>query len=220
MLDLLQDGETLTERTARDRLARVPEIDLYALLGPPDPVDADPALINAALYRRLLPALRAAFDLVFVDTPVAELHHTTFTELILPEADAILVPVEPDRVTLEGARSWLRAITTPQHSRGGGVDPQKLSLILNRARADVDCGPEDVMDLLPGWRFAGVVPDDRERMQAVSNRRLGGLHADPELEATLFDVLRVVTADPVFETATPSANARHGRWRRLLTGSE
>ncbi|MBC6458078.1 CpaE family protein [Actinomadura sp. HBU206391] len=216
ILDVLQESGALSAQSVRNHLAHLPEIGLYALLGPPDPINADPALINSALYRRILAVLRAAFDLVFIDTPVAELYHTTFTDLILPEADAILVPVEPNRVTLEAARSWLRAITLPQHSRGGGIDPEKLSLILNRARADVDCGPEDVMDLLPGWRFVGVIPDDREWMQAVNNRRLGDLRSSPDLEATLYDILRVVTADPVFETATPSMNGRHTRWRQLL----
>ncbi|MEU6037486.1 hypothetical protein ABZ801_18965 [Actinomadura sp. NPDC047616] len=216
ILDLLRESGTLSAQTVRNHLAHVPDIGLYALLGPPDVVNADPALINSALYRRILAVLRTAFDFVFVDTPVAELYHTTFTDLVLPEADAILVPVEPNRVTLEAARSWLRAITLPQHSRGGGVAPEKLSLILNRARADVGCGPEDVMDLLPGWRFVGLIPDDREWTRAANDRRLGALRAAPELAATLREILRVVTADPVFETAPPPADGQDGRLRRLL----
>ncbi|QKG23347.1 AAA family ATPase [Actinomadura verrucosospora] len=215
VLDLLRSSGALTAETVRGQLAQVPEIELYALLGPPDAVNADPARINSALYRRILTVLRQAFDYVFVDTPVAELYHVTFTDLILPEADAILVPVEPNRVTLETSRSWLKAITMPQHVRGGGVDPRKLGLILNRARADVDCGPEEVMDLLPGWRFVGMIPEDQEWMQAVNARRLTAMHAGPDLQATFRDILEAVTDDPVFGSA-PIESQSKSLWRSLL----
>ncbi|OLT37708.1 hypothetical protein BJF79_05710 [Actinomadura sp. CNU-125] len=218
ILDLLRDTGTLSPSTVRNHLAQLPEVGLYALLGPPDAVNADPALINSALYKRVLAVLRQEFGLVFIDTPVAELYHTTFTDLVLPEADAILVLVEPDRVTLEAARSWLKAITMPRHFHGGGVDPEKVSLVLNRARADVECGPEDVMDLMPGWRFVGMIPEDRAWTRAVNNRRVNALRADPELDAALREILRAVTADPVFDDAAsaPPANGRGGRVRRLL----
>jgi MinD-like ATPase involved in chromosome partitioning or flagellar assembly len=214
ILDLFRASGDLSAETVRGQLAHVPEVDLYALLGPPDAVSADPALINSALYRRIVPVLRQAFDYVFIDTPVAELYHMTFTDLILPEADAILVLVEPNRVTLAAARAWLQAITMPQHSRGGGVAPEKLSLILNRARRDVDCGPEEVMDLMPGWRFVGMIPEDQEWLQAVNTHRLTALHAGPDLEATFRHILRAVTGDPVFEAAP--ASPRASRWRGLL----
>ncbi|MFD0852024.1 hypothetical protein ACFQ07_07315, partial [Actinomadura adrarensis] len=185
----------------RGRLAQVPEAGLHVLLGPPDAVSADPALINSALYRGILATLREAFDYVIVDTPVAELYHLTFADLILPESDTILVPVEPNRITLESAASWLRAITLPQHSRGGGVAPERLSLILNRARADVECGPEDVMDLMPGWRFVGMIPEDREWMQAANGHRLASLRLGADLETTFRGILQAVTGDPVFAAA-------------------
>jgi MinD-like ATPase involved in chromosome partitioning or flagellar assembly len=215
ILDLFRTSATPTPETVRGQLAQVPGIELYALLGPPDAVSADPALINSALYRRILPVLRQAFDFVFVDTPVAELYHVTFTDLILPEADAILVPVEPNRVTLEAARSWLKAITMPQLARGGGVAPDRLSLILNRARADVDCGPEEVMDLMPGWRFVGMIPEDQEWMQAVNTYQLTAMSAGSDLEATFRGILQAVTGDPVFETARIAPQST-SRWRSLL----
>jgi MinD-like ATPase involved in chromosome partitioning or flagellar assembly len=215
VLDLLRAPGRLTAETARGRLAQVPEAGLHVLLGPSDVVSADPALINSALYREILAALREAFDYVIVDTPVAELYHITFADLILPESDAILVPVEPNRVTLESAAAWLRAITLPQHSRGGGVDPERLSLILNRARADVECGPEDVMDLMPGWRFVGMIPEDREWMQAANSHRLASLRLSADLETTFCGILQAVTGDPVFATA-PQATTAPSLAKRLL----
>ncbi|WP_395105147.1 CpaE family protein [Actinomadura sp. SCN-SB] len=218
ILDVFQHPGALNPQALRGHMARIAEIDLYALLGPPDIVAADPAVINAKLYQRIIAALRDAFDFVFVDTPVAELYHTTFTELVLPEADAILVPVEPNRVTLEAAQAWLRAITLPQHSRDGRVDPRKLSLVLNRARGDVDCGPEDVMDLLSGWRLVGVIPDDEEWMQAVNEHRLVGMHVGSGLDETFREILQAVTGETAFGTATldPPGNGRAHRWKKVL----
>ena len=214
VLDLLRTPGPLSPETIRHQLARVPEADLYALLGPPDAAGADPAMINPKLYRRLFDVLRRSFRYVFADTPVAELYHTTFTDLILPEADAIIVPVEPNRVTLEAARSWLRAITLPRHSRGGGVDPEKVSLVLNRARADVECGPDEVMDLMPGWRFIGMIPERPDWQQAANTGRMSGMRAGPDLEATFGGILQAVTGDEVFHAAPVRAPA--GRWRKLL----
>jgi MinD-like ATPase involved in chromosome partitioning or flagellar assembly len=217
ILDLFQTPGALTPGTVRNHLAHIPQINLYALLGPPDAITADPALINSLLYQRILKVLKETFDYVFIDTPVAELYHTTFTDLILPEADAILVPVEPNRVTLAAARSWLQAITLPQHARGGGVDPAKLSLILNRARMDVDCSPEEVMDLMPGWRFIGMIPENEEWMQAVNNHQLLAMEAKAALESTFRNILHVITNDPVFTLALgagPSPGWR--KWKKLL----
>ncbi len=215
VLDLFQETGALAPDTVRGHLAHVPAIDLYALLGPPDTISADPAFINSLLYRRILNVLRETFDYVFIDTPVAELYHTTFTDLILPEADMIVVPVEPNRVTLEAARAWLRAITMPQHSRGGGVDPERLSLLLNRARMDVGCTPEDVMDLMPGWRFVGMIPEDEEWMQSVNDHRVLAMDPSAALNQTLREILQAVTGDPVF-TAAHEEPRKPGRkrWKR------
>ncbi|MEU8310129.1 AAA family ATPase [Actinomadura sp. NPDC048955] len=218
ILDMLRANGSLRVENVRNHLAHIADADLFTLLGPQDVTMADPALINAMLYRRIITVLRQAFDFVFVDTPVAELYHMTFTDLVLPEADAILVPVEPNRVTLEAARAWLSAITMARHSRSGGVDPEKLSLILNRARTDVDCSPEDVMDLMPGWRFVGMIPEDLEWTQAANNRRLNALQIGPDLETTFREILQFVTGDPVFGqslAAQPGAG-RGGIWKRLL----
>lgn len=214
VLDLLRAPSPLSPDTIRHRLAHLPETELYALLGPPEAASADPALVNPNLYLRLFEVLRRSFDYVVVDTPVAEVYHTTFTDLILPEADAIIVPVEPNRVTLESARSWLQAITLPRHSRNGGVDPAKVSLVLNRARADVECGPEEVMDLIPGWRFIGMIPDDPQWQQAANTGQLSSMRPGPDLESTFGLILAAVTNDEAFRSATVRPPV--SRWKRLL----
>ncbi|WP_329246137.1 AAA family ATPase [Actinoallomurus sp. NBC_01490] len=211
ILNLLQAPGALSPETVRDHLARVPEMDLYTLLGPPDGTNADPASIDLASYPRILAVLRQAFDFVFVDTPVAGFHDPTLTDLIFPEADAILVPVEPSRPTLETAHAWLKAITTPQGPQGGGVAPQKLSVVLNRARSGVDCSLEDVMALMPGWRVAGMIPDDGEWTRAVNEHDLMALRCDPKLGAIFRDILQVVTEDPVFGAVAIPTNGRADR---------
>jgi MinD-like ATPase involved in chromosome partitioning or flagellar assembly len=218
ILDLLRTPGGISAETIRNHLAHVPEIGLYALLGPPEAINADPSLIDSLPYQRILAVLRRTFDFVFIDTPVAELYHTTFTDLILPEADMVLVLVESSRVTLEAARSWMKAVTAPRAFRGGGIAPEKLSLVLNRARIDVDCSPEDVMDLLPGWRFVGMIPENHEWMRATNNYQLIAMRPDPELEATFRSILHVLTGDPVFSTAAiaPRSEGVAGRLKSLL----
>ncbi|GAA4497490.1 hypothetical protein GCM10023191_041070 [Actinoallomurus oryzae] len=216
ILDLLHEPGPLTPHTVRDHLAHVPDADLYALLGPPGFTDADAALAGSVPYLRILGLLRQMFDFVFVDTPVAEPHHTTLTDLILREADAILVPVEPSRPTLETIHAWLETITMPPYSRGGGVAAEKLSLILNRARPDVGCGPEEIMRIMDGWRFVGRVPHDREWTRAVNASRLIAFNGDPELDAVFSGILRAATEDPVFATAMGSPSGGRRRRRRIL----
>ncbi|MEV5751301.1 AAA family ATPase [Actinoallomurus sp. NPDC052308] len=218
VLDLLKTSSGFSSETIRNQIAHVPQLGLYALLGPPEAINADPSLVNSLPYQRIINALRKTFDFVFIDTPVAEVYHTTFSDLILPAADAILVPVEPSRVTLEAVQSWLRAITMPRHSRGGGVSPEKLSLLLNRARADVDCSPEDVMDLLPGWRFVGMIPEDHEWMRAANNYQPIALRADPALDTAFRSILQVLTEDPIFGTAPIQSSAKtvSSRFKKIL----
>jgi MinD-like ATPase involved in chromosome partitioning or flagellar assembly len=218
ILDVLQEPGALSADTVRDHFARLPESDLHVLLGPPDVIKADPTLIKSVQYRRILEVLRKAFDFVFVDTPVAGLYDTTFTDLVLPEADAILVPVDPSRVTLEASRAWLTAITAPKSSQGGGVAHEKLSLILNRVNTDAECERKDVMDLMADWRFVATIPEDEKWMQVENNRSLRSLHAAPDLEAIFRDILQAVTGDPVFGAAAPapSASGRGAFWKRLL----
>lgn len=214
ILDLLQAPGALSPEAVRQHLAYVPQIGLHALLGPPDSGSADPSTINFRLYRQILTVLRQAFDFVFIDTPVAEQHHTTFADLILPEADAILVPVEPNRVTLDAVGSWLSAVTASQSPQGPQVSPEKIFMILNRARSDVECGPEEVMDRLRSWRFIGLIPENRGWLRAVNTRQLLELRIDPDLEATFRGILQTVTGDPVFGTVTAAPPA--SRWKNLL----
>ncbi|MGI5224385.1 AAA family ATPase [Actinoallomurus iriomotensis] len=216
ILDLLHAPGPLSPDTVRDHLAHVPDLDLYALLGPPDLTSADPASVGSAPYLRIIALLREVFDYVFIDTPVAEPHRTTLTDLILREADAVLVPVEPSRPTLETIHSWLERITMPPSSRGGGVAPEKLSLILNRARADVGCGPEEIMRIMDGWRFVGRIPHDREWTRAVNGGKLVASNGDPELDAVFGGILRAATEDPVFATAMGSPNGGGGRRRGII----
>ncbi|MFB9830837.1 AAA family ATPase [Actinoallomurus acaciae] len=214
ILDLLQAPWTSSAQAVRENLANIPEVGLYALLAPSDALSVDLSVING-LYRRILTVLRQTFDFVFIDTPVAEPRHGTFVDPTLPEADAILVPVEPDRVTLEAVRSWLAAITEPGHQEGGEISPEKIFMIVNRARPDVECGPEEVMNQLGGWRFAGLIPEDEGWMRAVNTRRLTSVRMGSELERTLQEILGAVSDDPVF--AVPEGGlSGMSRWKKLL----
>ncbi|WP_345465991.1 AAA family ATPase [Actinoallomurus oryzae] len=195
--DLLQAPWSLSPGAVRDNLASIPEIGLYALLAPQDIVSVDRSRIDA-LYRRILAVLRQTFDFVFIDTPVTEPADRTFLDRVLAGADAVLVPVEPDRVTLEAVGSWLSALVTPERQGGGGIPPEKILMILNRTRPDVGCGPKEVMDQLGGWRFAGLVPEDEGWMRAVNTHRPASVRPGPDLERTLRGILAAISDDPAF----------------------
>jgi MinD-like ATPase involved in chromosome partitioning or flagellar assembly len=217
VLDLIQAPWTPSAQAVRQNLANIPEIDLYALLAPQDVVSVDFSTIDS-LYRRILTVLRQTFDFVFIDTPVAVLNHRTFLDLVLPEADAVLVPVEPDRVTLEAIRSWLSAIITPTQQGGSEISPEKIFMILNRAGSDVECGPKEVMDQLGDWRFAGLIPEDEGWMRAVNTGQLTSVRMGPDLEKTLQGILGAVSDDPVFARSERDRSNKplSGRWKKLL----
>ena len=61
------------------------------------------------------------------------------------------------------------------HSLAADELPEKLSLVLNRARSDVGCSPE-VIGLLGGWRFVGLIAEDEGWARAVNTHRLIDLH--------------------------------------------
>jgi MinD-like ATPase involved in chromosome partitioning or flagellar assembly len=198
VLDLLQAPGAFSAQAVRDHLAHIPETGLYALLSPPNVVSASPSVISSTLYHQIITVLRQTFDFVFVDTPVAESYHRTFVDLILLEADAILVPVEPNRVTLATVRTWLSAITRPKPSQGRQISPEKIFVILNRARSDVGYGPEEVMERLRGWRFVGLIPEDEGWRRAVNTRQLMSLRIRPDIARTLQGILRAVSHDSMF----------------------
>ncbi|GLY86652.1 hypothetical protein Airi02_045810 [Actinoallomurus iriomotensis] len=217
VLDLLQAPWSPAADTVRQSLTSVSEIGLYALLAPQDVVSVDRSRIDS-LYRRILPVLRQTFDFVFIDTPVAESNHRTFLDLVLTEADVILVPVEPDRVALEAIGSWLSALVTPQQQGGGGVPPEKIFVILNRARPDVECGPKEVMDQLGGWRFAGLIPEDEGWMRAVNTPQPASVRPGPDLERTLRGILAAISDDPAFAMTAGDRSIMPltSRWKKLL----
>ncbi|WP_433470056.1 AAA family ATPase [Spirillospora sp. CA-128828] len=219
ILDLLDTPEELSATSVRRYLAHKPEIGLHALLGPPDTVSADPDLLDSTLFRRILTVLRGAFDFVFVDTPVAKPYHPTFTELLLPESDAILVPIAPNRVALETAHAWLTAITRPK-PMGGEVSPEKISLILNHTRSDAEYGSAEATRLLPGWQFVGTVPENKRWVKAVNNHQMMELPTSPDLDVTLRGILKAVSDDPVFADPGGMVRTRGSRsFRLLLAGS-
>jgi cellulose biosynthesis protein BcsQ len=196
VLDLIRNPGGLTMERIGTFLLQPPGTDLSVLLGPPSAADADPAVINAALYRKILHVLREIYGVIFVDTPVAEFYHELFSQLVLPKADYILVPVEPNRVTLEDTKGWLTAITAPRHTGGGGVDRNKIALVLNRARAGVNCDPEDVQDIMSGWRFAGMIPDSDEWQAAINRGQLGDLQKLRDLDTVFRHILALATDQP------------------------
>ncbi|RJL21212.1 hypothetical protein D5H75_37735 [Bailinhaonella thermotolerans] len=211
IVDLVRQPEAITPGRIDDYLVHHDQIALSALLGPPDAMMANPGTVNAGVYQQIIEILRDLYAYIVVDTPVAELYHDTFIDLVLPQADHIVVPLEPNRVTLEDAAGWLSAITAPAHAGGNGVDRAKIALVLNRARIGVNLDPDEVSGVMSGWRFIGMIPESDDWLQAVNTHQLLALQGNRELDAIFRSMLTELTGDAQFAIAGPASDAPRKR---------
>lgn len=214
ILDLVGDPGAVDPESIGRFLSHLPDIGLSALLGSPSPEQALPSVLSPELCRGLLRTLRVVFPYVVVDTPVAEFHHRLFSDAVLPEADALVVPVAPNLIALEKTLAWLDAITAPHHAGGGAFPAQRVTLVHNRARLGVACDPEQVQSVMAGWRFAGMIPEHERWPRAANTGQLPGLNGDPRVDAVLSGIWHHATADPLFATSRPERRRRFGRRAR------
>lgn len=211
ILDLVADPGGLAPESISRFLNHLPDIGLSALLGSPSPEQALPSVLSPELCRGVLRTLREVFPYVVVDTPVAEFHHRLFSEAVLAEAGALVVPVAPSLIALDKTLAWLRAITAPHHAGGGAFPAQRVTLVHNRARLGVACDPEQVQSVMAGWRFAGMIPEHERWPRAANTGKLPGLEGDPRLDAVLAGIWHHTTSDPVFAADRPERRRRFGR---------
>lgn len=174
--------------------------NLSALLGPARVVDADTNFINAYLYKQVLEVLTELYDYIFIDTPVAEFYHATFSEFALPSANFIIVPVAPSLTTLTNVDNWLRQITSPKHTGGNGVDRSKVGVVLNRAQENIDCSPETVRENLANWTFIGMIPETAEWKRAENNFEIVATKNYHELTDAFTRILYAATGEEALKS--------------------
>lgn len=221
VIDLMRDPSGLSVERITNYLIARPDLGVSLLLGPASISEADPTYINGALYTAILHILRQLFDYIVIDTPVAEKYHDIFADFVLPQADALIVPVNPNYPTLMNTELWLRNITSPQHAGGEGFDPQKAFVVLNQARTDVGCNEDQVKHELAQWQFIGSIPDTAAWKKACNEFEIIANKNFSELNYSFAQILYAVTHEQtLLETARPpaaaSAPSAMTRLRRIL----
>ena len=169
---IVRDPSSISRERLGQFLVHRPDLGISALLGPATPMDANPVYINSKLYNQVIEPLKEMYDYIVIDTPVAEKYHDILSSFALPQADYIVVPVTPNWAALMNADSWLNAVCTPRHSGGDGVDERKVGIVLNRAKATVDCSEEDVRQELSRWNFIGLIPENDAWQRCDNNGEL------------------------------------------------
>lgn len=223
--DLVRNPNLLTSNRIEEALAYSEKHNIHALLGPPAVKDARPDVIHHDMFKQILDLLRNQFDYILVDTPVGEFYHDML-RMVLPEANYIITPLHPARVTLDDIEAWLNNITAPRHANGYGIDARKIGLVLNRAKLNIGLDPADVEDRLSGWKFIGMFPDSDEWQLAENTGGLIGANPPRELADVFRHMLYEATYDKDILDSAPSAaplgsrserRKRRGWLRRLLS---
>jgi cellulose biosynthesis protein BcsQ len=195
---IADDPSYMTRERILDGLVTKPEFNLSVLLGPSTPDEGNPININAQLYSEILDLLKAHFDYVLIDTPVAEKYHDIFTHFALKRADYIVVPVAPSFPTLHNNDSWLQqAVTLPKHAGGAGLDPSQIGIVLNREEDGIGCSVDDVRMTMARWNFLGSIPETKEWKLANNKSQLVVAGNFAELHQAFATVLYAATGEPV-----------------------
>jgi cellulose biosynthesis protein BcsQ len=217
IVTLNKSGANVTPERIAENLLHLGRYNLDVLLGPAQKKDASPAHINGALYRTVVEQLRSMYDYIIIDTPVAELYHNIFQDLVLPTADYLCVCVAPNNATLVNAHQWLGEITNPRAAGGYDFDANKIGILLNRAEDDIGFTESDVREALGTYRFLSAIPETKEWKKSINEGRLIAPENYAELSAPMAQALSAITNDPVLEDAIAvPAPKRAGLFARIL----
>lgn len=170
ILDVAKNLTSITPENIRDYMVYSQEGHFFALLGPDNPVQADPTLITPGLYNRILSIMRQTFDYIVIDTPVAEYYHAIVRDFAVREADRIVTVVTPNWTTVINTASYLRAIV--DEPTGPRAPVEKIGWVFNQSLEDVDCSVEDAKQHLSRFRYLGEVPFTEDWLRAANNAEL------------------------------------------------
>jgi MinD-like ATPase involved in chromosome partitioning or flagellar assembly len=183
------------------------DLNTAFLLGPALTEDANPRWITPQLYRASIDALRVHYDYIFVDSPVAEFHHDLFSDCLLPSADFMVVPVNPDYRSIHQTDRWLRAITKSKHEGGVGFDPRRAGIVLNRQSDDVGADEPQVRTELANWQWIGAIPESKAWQRAANEEEVVATQNYPELATAFTHILYTVTGEEALREELAAAKA-------------
>jgi MinD-like ATPase involved in chromosome partitioning or flagellar assembly len=196
-------------------ILHMPNLHTSFLLGPTGVDDANPLWITPELYAHAVEVLRSLYDVILIDTPVAEFHHDMFDRFVIPYADYIAVPVTPDIVTLQNTDNWLQGICQSAHQGGKGFDRDRIGIILNMAQDGVGMGEAEVQRNLAGWNFLGSVPASKVWQAARNEEEIVATRNYAEVNAAFSRILGSITQDPDILAGGVQAapeNVKRSKW--------
>ena len=192
----MQNQQLLSEDQILQGLVHRDDLNMSFLLGPATPDEANPEWVTPQLYAEIVRLLRKHYDYIFIDTPVAEKYHSLFRDFVLARSDYLIVPVNPNIATLLNTQNWLSsAVVAPAHQEGAGFAPEKVGVVLNRAKDNIDCSVEDVRANLSMWQFIGSVPETDEWQRANNRYQLVANMNYSELNEAFAEVLYRATGE-------------------------
>lgn len=196
IIDLVQNQQLLSEDQILQGLVHRDDLNMSFLLGPATPDEANPEWVTPQLYAEIVRLLKKHYDYIFIDTPVAEKYHSLFRDFVLARSDYLIVPVNPNIATLLNTQNWLSsAVVAPAHQEGAGFAPEKVGIVLNRAKDNIDCSVEDVRANLSMWQFIGSVPETDEWQRANNRYQLVANMNYSELNEAFAEVLYRATGE-------------------------
>jgi MinD-like ATPase involved in chromosome partitioning or flagellar assembly len=196
-------------------ILHMPNLHTSFLLGPTGVDDANPLWITPELYAHAIEVLRSCFDILIVDTQVAEFHSEMFDRFVIPHADFIAVPVTPDIVTLQNTDNWLQGICQSKHQGGKGFDRDRVGIILNMAQDGVGMGEPEVQRNLASWNFLGSVPASKVWQAARNEEEIVATRNYAEVNAAFSRILGAITHDPDILAGSAPAQAddtKRSKW--------
>lgn len=195
--DIARDPAYRTPAQIQKWMAHFPDINVDVVLGPNTVEEANPTWITNDLFNTVANSLRELYDIIFIDCPVAEPHREIFLEFILPQADFLIMPVNPSNVTLQNARSWLGHLGSDPTS-GVAYNKDKVGILLNQAQENVDVDADKVRENLPQWKFLAEIRSSKEWIRASNNNELVAVASYADVNAAFARVMFDITGDEVF----------------------
>lgn len=191
VVELVSNINSVNPGNIRDYMSRSSEGNFYALLGPHNPLHADPGVLNSRLYKIILDHMRRSFDYVIIDTPVAERYHDLVTNFAMKEMDQVVFVVAPNWATIHNARLYLESMT--RDVTGPRLSLDKIGWVLNQYRDDVDCDEESVRNAMSQYRYFGYLPHTAEWQRANNNFELIVTQRYEDVNGAFASMLREIT---------------------------
>lgn len=205
---LMEDAVLSPEQINDSRRSDLPDLGFALVLAPP-PELADPRVVTADIYRKIIEFLKTKVDLVIVDTQIAEAHDTTglIENLVIPSLIDGAWGLGVTDMSSAGLNNLLGRV---KKFATHGVDRQQMLLAVNKAASFDKKDQQSVEELFGAYAtFAGAAGAD---LDFANQLNVGIVDVGATALRPLIDhVLHTVTGHPMF---MPQVQRRKGLFGR------